>query len=94
MFRCSPKHNLREEDGASTVAFLEAPIPAERQHVQLEVDDEPAVPEEPTAAVPFVTWQNVNLFFCVSIWKLMIHCMLLNVIHNIDCMLMLHFIVY
>lgn len=50
---------LREEDGASTVAFLEAAIPAERQHVQLEVDDEPAVPEEPAAAVPFVTWKSV-----------------------------------
>jgi hypothetical protein len=45
------------------VAFLEAAIPAERQHVQLEVDDEPAVPEEPAAAVPFVTWKSV--FFCV-----------------------------
>ena len=56
---------LREEDGASTVAFLETAIPAERQHVQLEVDDEPAVPEEPAAAVPFVTWTSA--FFCVFI---------------------------
>ena len=35
------------------MAFLEAPIPTERSHVQLEVDDEPTVPEEPTASLPF-----------------------------------------
>lgn len=51
----------REEDGASTVAFLESPIPAERQHVQLEVDDEPAVPEEPIAAVPFAITTSLAL---------------------------------
>lgn len=50
-----------EEDGASTVAFLEAAIPAERQHVQLEVDDEPAVPEEPAAAVPFAITTSLAL---------------------------------
>ena len=49
------------------MAFLEAAIPAERQHVQLEVDDEPAVPEEPAAAVPFVTWKSVFFVFIVDI---------------------------
>lgn len=45
--------SLREDDGASTVAWLEAPVPTERSHVQLEVDEEPPVPDEPSAAVPF-----------------------------------------
>ena len=53
---------LRKDDGASTVAFLEAAIPTERSHVQLEVDDEPTVPEEPTASMPFVPRWRSKLF--------------------------------
>lgn len=40
------------------MAWLEAPVPTERSHVQLEVDEEPPVPDEPSAAVPFAAWSN------------------------------------
>lgn len=50
-----------KDDGASTVAFLEAAIPTERSHVQLEVDDEPTVPEEPTASMPFAIEASFGL---------------------------------
>lgn len=51
---------------------MEAAIPTERSHVQLEVDDEPTVPEEPTASMPFVPrWRSIFFFFFLRFFVFM-----------------------